>query len=412
MTTHSIAELPDGSLVPSQVGLAGALLADALAGGGGLRRRVESVAFFDHYARRQVSLDIDVPPSDQQVPLPLALFAKGETIAAPTVRDEEGHALPLLTSGEAGAVGYVALRLLAARADVQLTFEEDHLLLELATASVPLAARSYEELCARQAAWRDDGLLASAAWVMVGQIVVLALVRSSGGRRLISFTWEEVVTGGGPRTIGAALLGRPGSLAVRMRGLPAVAGDHFEIDAPKGTEITGFTLMGPRTEIPVKEASKGRPRLWLTARDRLPAGESVLLVSLRSASALRRIATLASLVTLLVLLVASAAPAVRNSVGLLLGLLAVPALSLLAAVGWVRVRERGFSAVFALAPLLAALLPLLTMGVLAIAGLAQDLVALTSVAVASGGLIAALERTAFRHRDRPDDPVAWESRDG
>jgi hypothetical protein len=389
-------ELSDASLRPSQMARAASLLASLLVSRGGARRRVERITFEEATAYRTLSLDLDLESSEEQIPVPVALFEKGQAMLASEAHDENGHVLPLLTAAEAGAVGYIALRLLAGLAEVPLAEEDERLLFDLASAPAEIASDSYRELCERDPAWQEDRRLASAARTLAEQVAVVTLVRSTGGRRTLRFAWQEHVSGGGPRTIGSALVGRSGTVLMTLRGFSS-ASDQIEVRAPTGTDITRAELVDLHSGRLIPASTGAESRLLASVPSEVAAG-ATLVITLSSSRMSRTIGIAALFATLAILVIAIAVPGVRNHTALLLGLLALPALVLLAGFGWLRSRDRGFGFVFAAAPLLVAITPLVVGGSLAIAGATEAVGALTALTVASGGLLAAGETAAIAER--------------
>jgi hypothetical protein len=397
-------EPPDSSLAPSQIALGGALFAELSGQRSAINRRVETITFEGDTARRTLSLDIDVPISDRQVPVPIAVFAKGEGVAA-VASDEDERPLPLLTSDEAGAVAYVALRLAAAEAGIEnMTPSEDRMLLDLATAPTRIAVERYQELAKQRPTWTENQRLAQIASLLAENSILFALVVSSGGRRVIRAVWDEAVVGDSvTRTLGTALLGRSGTLWLRMRGVPARAGNHFEVTAPNGTEITDLGLLGSDSATPCTRARDDQSHVYL-ADDKTPTTLGVLVVGLRASRLSRRTAMLAAFTTLVVLLLAIAVPGLRTSTGLFLALLGVPTALLVSAFAWVRARDHGFGEVFAVAPLFGSLLPLLAAGAVAVAGVTESVLGVIAIAASGSGLLAALNEDLLKRGPSRSEP--------
>jgi hypothetical protein len=363
---------PALSLLPAQLAVAARLLVDVLSQESSwLRRRVETVAFEGDVVQRRISLDADVPAAEQQVPIPIALFGKEQTIVNVDVRDEEGRALPLLTRSEGTAVGYVALQLAIAEAGEKLTSEEDDLVLDVATGSPQVGLAAYERLIEIRPSWLDREPIRPLVELLTRQVILFALLDSRGGRRVVRFAWEEVVLRDrGPRGVLEELLGFGGRLLVTSNGLPSSASSHFEVVAPYGTEISSATMLG-RGEDAVEPSRGGRRAHLYLPQPAEGFRSREVLIRLQPAASLVALAAGAAGFVLVLLTIAAVLPALRDSQALFLGLLAGPVAVVAREAAVVRGNRTGFASPLVFGPLLVTLVPAVLAGAYVVATSAE-----------------------------------------
>lgn len=359
-------------MLPEQLALAARLLATAFSEPSGWqRRRVETIAFEGDRAQRTITVDADVPRAEHQIPIPIALFRKDEALINADARDAKGRALPLLTRGEAAAVGYVALRLVIADASGELTAEQEEILLDIVTTPHRVAKRAYERLLDLEPAWLANTRVRSLVGLLAAHVVLFALLDSdTSGRQVLKVSWGEIVRGGRLRTLGAGILGLRGSILVMFHGLPTAAPSHLEIAAPYGTEIRQATMLGVGGEIGVDHIGSSRAHLYGPPNN--VCEPQHVLVSLSAAGPLVKTAIGAIGLMLLALITAALVPFARDNEAVLVAIISLPVAVLLREAAVLRSRDTGFAGPFVFGPLLLTLVLALITGSFVFLGVNED----------------------------------------
>lgn len=372
----------EGFVLPTQLSSAARLLVDLCSGVSRWQhRRVEQVALEGSGAKRSIAVDVDVSSAEHQVPLPIAFFAKDEVPVNVNAQDEESRALALLTRDEAATVGYVAMQLAIAALGSRLTAEEDQLLFELATEAGRPATAARDRLRALGPTWlRDRGVNTLIDLLTEHSVLFVLLDGRRDGRRVVRVAWEEIIRGGGLRTVGAGLLGLSGRLLVTFHSFPAAQSSHFEVTAPHGTAIRDAVGFRPGEEIGVKSLAGSRAHLY-AADDHVYLPQRVL-IGLSADGPPLRAAIGAVCLLLLALAAAATFPVFSDDDPALLALLSLPIAILLREAASLRGRDAGFAGTFSFGPVLVTLILALAVSGFLVAG--SDVGMNTSLPIAAG----------------------------